>query len=44
MAWVAMAWVAIALIFIGLYLVEPKQSDDEFVPKRSFARSEKNRP
>ncbi len=39
----AMAWVAIALIFIGLYLVEPKQSDDEFVLKRSFARSGKNR-
>lgn len=31
-----LAWVAFAIIIIGMYLVEPKASDDELVIRRSF--------
>ena len=33
------AWIAIGVILLGLYLVEPKPSDDEIVVNRSFVRS-----
>ncbi|MCY6380070.1 response regulator [Hoeflea prorocentri] len=32
----ALAWIAFAIIAIGMYLVEPKASDEELVIKRSF--------
>lgn len=31
-----MAWIAFGIIFFGMYLVEPKASDEELVIKRSF--------
>ena len=31
-----LAWVAFAIIIVGMYLVEPKSSDEELVIKRSF--------
>ncbi|NND71117.1 MAG: response regulator [Rhodothermales bacterium] len=34
-----MAWIAFAVILVGMYLVEPKPSDDEVVINRSFAKS-----
>lgn len=32
----ALAWVAFAIIVVGMYLVEPKASDEELVIRRSF--------
>ena len=31
-----LAWVAFAIIIVGMYLVEPKSSDEELVIKRDF--------
>ena len=32
----SLAWVAFAIIAVGMYLVEPKASDEELIIKRSF--------
>lgn len=37
------AWLAFAIILIGMYLVEPKPSDDELVINRSFANGGSSR-
>lgn len=37
------AWIAFAVILVGMYLVEPKPSDDELVINRSFANTGGNR-